>query len=681
MSGVDSDRAAQGEWTARVAFLLAAVVFLFVLRDAWVSDDAYITGRTIEQWYAGNGLGFNPGERVQAYTHPLWMFLYAGMRGLTGELFFSSILLSLAFTALGLHLLFRLGRRLRNGTLVALVAIACSRFFVDFSTSGLENPLINVLLALFVGSYLKVVQRARPASRGDVLALALLSSLIGTTRVDALVLITPAWAYLLGGALWRREPLRVWWVGLLLGALPFLAWELFSLVYYGSFVPNTALAKLNTGLPRGEMIQQGLVYLRETARRDYVLGALLLLAPAWVWLWKLPRRTWPLWLGALLSCAYVVSVGGDFMAGRFWIAPSFMLLLLITQSELANRVAVVAASVFVLLGAATPGGVLELREPISNAKMDPSGVVREWQYHAPHQALALWNRGRRFPRPQGDARAFERDEVVPFGKIGVISTQADPSVYLVDIWALVDPLLARLPASHVEASRVGHYTRTLPPGYLETLREGQNRFVDPKLGEFYGHVKRIVSGPIWSKQRWRSIWKLQTGALEGLLDRDAIAFASATETLPFIGERNVQELSTKGAGVWVDVKRAKRDHHEVLAAVLGAKGRYRLTLIRNGRVVHHVEFGPFPGDERLGRVQLVFVPPEVARLGYERVRVFSLDDAGGTLYALGSTAKARDQAKLSAALHAQQWIAPPVVAPPVVAPPASKQEPAPEVAE
>ncbi|KAB2966015.1 MAG: hypothetical protein F9K18_06090, partial [Thermoanaerobaculia bacterium] len=44
-------------------------------RNAWLTDDAFITFRTIEQFLAGNGLRFNVHERVQSFTHPLWLAL------------------------------------------------------------------------------------------------------------------------------------------------------------------------------------------------------------------------------------------------------------------------------------------------------------------------------------------------------------------------------------------------------------------------------------------------------------------------------------------------------------------------------------------------------------------------------------------------------------------------------
>ena len=45
-------------------------------------------------------------------------------------------------------------------------------------------------------------------------------------------------------------------IDLALGLSPLIAWELFSLFYYGFLFPNTAFAKLNTGLPRNELMQE-----------------------------------------------------------------------------------------------------------------------------------------------------------------------------------------------------------------------------------------------------------------------------------------------------------------------------------------------------------------------------------------------------------------------------------------
>jgi len=60
------------------------------------------------------GLRWNIAERVQAYTHPLWLFAVSAAR---------------------------------------LAVLVSSRAFTDYSTSGLENPLTHLLLASFFVVY------------------------------------------------------------------------------------------------------------------------------------------------------------------------------------------------------------------------------------------------------------------------------------------------------------------------------------------------------------------------------------------------------------------------------------------------------------------------------------------------------------------------------------------------
>ena len=68
---------------------------LVVLQNAWLCDDAFITLRTVDNWVGGYGLRWNAAERVQAYTHPLWMFLLATCYFFTEEAYYTALVLSL----------------------------------------------------------------------------------------------------------------------------------------------------------------------------------------------------------------------------------------------------------------------------------------------------------------------------------------------------------------------------------------------------------------------------------------------------------------------------------------------------------------------------------------------------------------------------------------------------------
>ena len=68
---------------ARVAAALA-VTFVCV-RSAWVCDDAFITMRTVDNLVHGYGPRWNPAERVQTFTHPLWAMLLVPFYAVTRE--------------------------------------------------------------------------------------------------------------------------------------------------------------------------------------------------------------------------------------------------------------------------------------------------------------------------------------------------------------------------------------------------------------------------------------------------------------------------------------------------------------------------------------------------------------------------------------------------------------------
>ena len=59
-------------------WIMVFSLFIFayeIFSTAWLGDDSLFTIRTILNLLNGYGPVFNVGERVQAYTHPLWFFL------------------------------------------------------------------------------------------------------------------------------------------------------------------------------------------------------------------------------------------------------------------------------------------------------------------------------------------------------------------------------------------------------------------------------------------------------------------------------------------------------------------------------------------------------------------------------------------------------------------------------
>ncbi len=509
-------------WWIGAAAAVAALLLLVLLavRRAWIGDDAYITLRTVDNFIHGYGLRWNVAERVQTYTHPLWMLLLSLFYAVTREGFYTTILLSLALamSAAGLAA-FAAARAPLSGALGVLI-LAMSSSFVDYTSSGLENALAYLLLVILCVLFWRL-----PASPRKVLWVSLLASLGMVNRMDSVLLVLPG--VLL--AFWQSRSRRA--LGALaLGQLPFLLWEIFAVIYYGFLFPNTAYAKLNTGIPTAQLIHQGFVYLQDAWMRDPILWltigaglATIIIAREW--------RSLALWVGVLLHLAYVVWVGGDFMGGRFLTAPFLLCVLLIARLNFSGSWkryawlgACALAAIVAGFSAATPSPEVG-RGKSWDAINEKTGIADERYFY--YKACGLITAGRKKDPPtfewrfQGETlRRLDRGVEVA-ESVGMLGYFAGPRVHLVDKLALTDPLLARLPALYNPRWRIGHFKRLVPDGYVDTLRSGQNQLSDPRLSLYYEQLSLITRGALFSAQRWRAIWKMNSGQLDDLIDRDA----------------------------------------------------------------------------------------------------------------------------------------------------------------
>jgi arabinofuranosyltransferase len=483
-----------------LALLFAAVV----LRTAWVSDDAFITFRTVDNALNGAGLRWNPAERVQTYTHPLWMLLVLGATAFTGNPYLTSVALSLALTGCAVMLLLRNARWRTGPSVFALTAVTWSSAFVDYSTSGLENALSHTLLGLLLAACAEPTDgRAPTFRRGMILAL------IGTTRLDLLVLAGPV--ALASLRRWRRT--LPWFA---LGLWPLAAWTAFAVVYYGVPFPNTAYAKLATRIPQPELTHQGFVYLLDSLNRDPVTLLVILTAVA-VQLSTATLRSWIPGLALLMYVVYVVRIGGDFMAGRFLTAPFVVALTLLVRADWAIPPAMQAAPVMavLVLGLSAPGPLPRLlvgrfAQPIEMI-WPASGVVDERRYYFPRTGVITREGIRTVPDYEQWVLATLRAQhptTLVWNTVGMPGYVLGRGYHIIDPLALGDPLLARLPAR--PRWRIGHYERTLPEGYFESVVTDSNRIADPAVTAYYDTIREVTRGPLFTMRRWKAIAKLNT---------------------------------------------------------------------------------------------------------------------------------------------------------------------------
>ncbi|PRP90673.1 hypothetical protein ENSA5_62920 [Enhygromyxa salina] len=535
---------------------LSALGLAVIAINAWLCDDAFITLRSAKNLVEGRGAVFNVGWRVQSYTHPAWMLALALAWALTREAFWTTIALGLALSGAALGL--GIGRcRGSTGALAFVVALSCSRAFVEYSTAGLENPLTHLVV---VGGAALLLGSGPDQARRQLLVAGLLVSAAFLSRPDAVLLLAPVGVELDRRAreagLTRRQRARAW----LLGAAPALAWELCSLIYYGALVPNTALAKLGLGIDRGELVVRGLAYLGRAATSDPITFLLMLGAIVIPWL---PGRAGapslrPLGRGAAAYLVYVVAIGGDFMEGRFLTAPALCGALALGQLRWSGRAAlalVPACALVAGLGARHPWSPdAGEAEPRSEA-----GIADERSHYAAASSALAWRPGRSLPehrwRELGERGPEDGGRVVKFSTLGFYGFFADPDVHVVDPFALADPLLARLPPVRRVDWKAGHLPRVMPDGYLDTLAGDPLRVEirDPGVARLYEAVVRVHHGPIFSRGRGVAIFELMTGRSSASVDSRRYELAELVRVDARALARSRKALRFRDAGVELEL--------------------------------------------------------------------------------------------------------------------------------
>lgn len=480
---------------AALAGVVAVACALAV--TAWTADDARIAYRAVAQLEHAGQLVWNPGERVQVFTSPLWVVILTGLHQLGGPVevaaWVASGLATLGALALAWHATRGAGLAARAGMPLLVLA---SPTLVEHGISGLETPLV-ALLALAAWAAAEDRDRFRGTRR-----VLLFTALAATTRLDSLVLLAPL-ALLTSRRAHRVDPVRATAVAFQ-GLLPLLAWLLFATIWFGSPIPNTALAKLSTGIPLSWYLTQGTAYLALSARADPVL-ALLLLGGVGAALVRRRPIEQALALGVGLHVLYLLRVGGDFMVGRFLVAPTWICLVLLARGAAAGGPRGLAALVVV----AAMGSTTALRTPYASAPCVPTafdrshehGIADERAVYACGTSPWTCDGGMCFSRPAKAAPEVDAEEA---GMAGwPLQARLSPMVY--DTWALADPIRSRLPS---RTATIGHFEREVPEGWDEVVMGDPSTIHDPRLRELAQRVQLATRGSLTSVARLEAMWSL-----------------------------------------------------------------------------------------------------------------------------------------------------------------------------
>ena len=489
-------------------------------QQRWVTDDAFIDFRVVANLHSGLGPVWNAGERVEAYTSPLWIALLWLVSAVFSfvKLEWTAVILGIAGTLGGMvaaarasWLLWRTAGGTGFGLPLGLLVIAALRPMWDFASSGLETGLVFAWLGVCFLLLVRVFAepaRARPALTAVAIGLGPL------VRPDLAIFAAGfALALLLapqGFSRRHRVRLLLWML-----ALP-VTYQLFRMGYFASLEPNTAIAKEAGASNWG----RGWAYLKDFVG-PYALLLPLLALFAYVAIEargsaRIPRRL--LLLGVapvvcgLLHALYIVRVGGDFMHARMLLPSLFGVLLPVTvivPRAGGWRLAVALLVVpWAVVCAAT------LRAPYAN-RLSSGPVDDERAFYVAYSKnahpitlhdyrLMSWARDGqalhalaeddralvlRFPllryqplRPNGPPAASAPTPVVTgAGTVGLIGYAAGPHVHVVDEFGLADPIAAR--------TRIGPIV--LPPGTMLPARGPDEQPLRLPAGQRAGHEKYL----------------------------------------------------------------------------------------------------------------------------------------------------------------------------------------------
>jgi arabinofuranosyltransferase len=474
---------ARASWVSTVPILVPAIVIgVGGWLHRWMDEDAFINFRVVDQVFAGHGPVFNAGQRVEAFTSPLWLAVLVGGRAVCGTLMriqWVALVAGLAF-AVGAFTIGAYASRIRRArdeivVPVGLLLVAVIPVMWDFASSGLEMSLVWLWLATCWFALVKSAVDPVVSGRARLLSTAVLG--LGPVVRPELGLITVS---LLAAWFAIVRPRRVVHDLAVALAIP-VAYEVFRAGYYATVVPNTGLAKGSGSLhPR-----QGWNYLYDLLH-TYVLWIPFLVTAVVIVVNLLESRDRPLRIataamltGAVLDGGYIVATGGDYMHGRLLLPAVFAFALpasiLLRPQALPTYGILCAGIIWAVVCAAS------MRYPSPKPTFGVSPIA-DWRLVLgktmfPKQATALALTGLQVHRTyeagtRGYLRVLDtaprpgthRDLlVVTMGSIGVPAYNAGRQVFVVDIGGLAEPIAAR--TSAISGRAAGHRKSVDPAWY------------------------------------------------------------------------------------------------------------------------------------------------------------------------------------------------------------------------
>ena len=337
-------------------FILLSIIaigigFIYSYKLKWVGDDIFIGFRYIQNFLAGNGLVYNPGERVEGFTDFLWLMLVSFFANLhfdpvhTAQ--YLGIMSSLGTLVISSLMVYKTSKR-QNLFLIPFVtfALALNYDYNVWATGGLETSFYTFLLTagFYVSFFSDLSQQKRLLLSGLFLSLAMM------TRPDALLITFGVnGLFILHLLLQKIQIKKIISLLLFLNAalvLIYAPYFLWRYNYYGFIFPNTYYDKLGNE----SLFSKGFYYLWLYFKPHFTSFFIFILPPIVLFsLMKqksmekiktyLDSRQNAAFVTAIIIVyayliVFVAKVGGDFMHARFIIPMTPFIYFIIFYSAL-----------------------------------------------------------------------------------------------------------------------------------------------------------------------------------------------------------------------------------------------------------------------------------------------------------------------------------------------------------
>lgn len=507
-------------WYKIIAFIL---FFILILISAWICDDAYHGFSMSRNLVNGHGFVYNIGERVNATTMPLMSLLQAGLFAIVHNMFMAGILSGLLLSSMAFIMLLKYFCHDIIDVLLCLFLTLSSKPFISFTTSGLENPLLYLNVAFFFLLIQYIRKMDYLCSSRIFFFFGLHCSLVMMARMDNILYYAPAMLYLF---FYKRNPKEALWKHCIMGILglvPFIAWLVFSFVYYGFLLPNTAYAKLVKGIPLYSYLFHGITYIITSFFYSPITFVWILFVVILLLRNKDKNKQIGIFLaiGVILYMLYLLYIGGDFMAGRhltiaFWF--SIFAFLLFVKKSLDYQVQkkyVIFFLTLMLFPLSIPYKSYGAVQYLFRFSKDFNNlVIDERQYYTTlpnsyYFHFLSWCQAIRNPAFQSllsDVPQNNGNGCYP-SWYGIDHYHKHGLDISGDIHGLGDAYVVRCPLhpNLKKGWRVGHIYRSIPKGYNMSLKTGIIQVENSHNKMILEDIWDIIRGPIWSKKRFRKI--------------------------------------------------------------------------------------------------------------------------------------------------------------------------------